>query len=1413
MISTWTGAVSDDWTDAQNWSPSGVPGPGDTILIPASPSGGRSPEILDGSMVNVYGDITNDDVITLDSTGGDTDFVVNGAVTLSGAGALILSDSATNRIYSNTGGSTLVNQETIEGAGQIFSNGNLTLVNDAAGVVDATGDNALNIGNITVKNLGLLESTTGTGGLALSQTTIDNTDGGAVDSGRIAAEGGNVLIQSGVDVIGGTLSSAAGSEIEVVSTGSVLDGSQSAAIDIAAGAAIAVDNGANLTLKGVIQNDGQIQLDDATGNDTDLIANGAVTLAGSGAVVMADDGTQNANRIYSDVGGSVLDNKQTIEGAGEIFSNGNLSLLNDTSGLVDATGAHALAIHNIDVTNDGTLESTSGAGGLSIYSATITNTGASDAGQIVADGADTHVDFNGATVVGGALVSKNGGLINVVAGGAATLDGTNAGAPIGLAGGSVLQVQNGAKLTVSGVIANDGQIRLDDTTVDNTDLIANGSVTLEGSGVVVMADDGTINASRIYSDVGDSVLDNKETIRGAGEIFNNGNLTLINDATGVIDATGSHALDIHNIVVENLNLLKSAGAGGLEIAQATIDNTDGGTTDSGRIVANGGDVLLSSGDHIIGGTLTSAPDDEIEIVSTGGLLDGAQSAPIKIVQGSVVTVENGENITLNGVIENDGQIRLADTTVDDTDLIVNGPVTLEGSGVVTMADDGTIHASRIYSNVGGSVLDNKQTIEGAGEIFSNGNLTFDNDTIGVVDATGVNALAVHDIQFNNANLLESTAGAGGLSIYNATINNLADDDAGQIVADGAGVHVDINNSDIVGGRLISENAGVINVTAGSSDTFDGTQSGAPIDITSGSVVAMANGAKLNTTGAIENDGELQLNATAAADTDLIVNGPVTLEGGGAVVLSDSGTVGYNRIYSNVGGSVLDNQQTIEGAGEIFSNGNLTFDNDTTGVVDATGANALAVHDILFNNANLLESTGTGGLSIYNATISNLADDDAGQIVADGAGAHVDINNSDIVGGRLVSENGGVINATAGSSDTFDGTQSGAPIDITGSTVVSVVDSAKLIISGAIENDGQLQLNAASADDTDLIVNGAATLEGGGAVVLSDNGTAGYNRIYSDTGGSVLDNQETIEGAGEIFSNGNLSLLNDTSGGVIDANGVNALDIHDMSFTNDGVARAENGGTLQIVNALTNLSADPNHAGGAVLTGGVYDLIDQITGGAGPGVASTIAISSAGVGEITTLAATVDLAGQPSQLTSNGVSLANSLVEIGAGGALDLFYGFNSESAPDFSDPNAVTIDDGGEVVLSGAAFSTSGLAIAAGGVLQASGEFNAVTAAPAEVGGAIVNGGEIIVDGSQPASNSADDRFFWRDQWYGRDFSQSGRARGIRWCRRRPDDHVRRQSDAERHGRRRRRDGRDRSDNDCRERRGFRQFRRGHRRV
>ena len=72
--STWTGAVSSDWDDADNWSPAGVPGVDSDVVIAsgaavASASIGTVNSITDSSDLSFESAGTNTVATTLDNTG------------------------------------------------------------------------------------------------------------------------------------------------------------------------------------------------------------------------------------------------------------------------------------------------------------------------------------------------------------------------------------------------------------------------------------------------------------------------------------------------------------------------------------------------------------------------------------------------------------------------------------------------------------------------------------------------------------------------------------------------------------------------------------------------------------------------------------------------------------------------------------------------------------------------------------------------------------------------------------------------------------------------------------------------------------------------------------------------------------------------------------------------------------------------------------------------------------------------------------------------------------------------------------------------------------------------------------------------------------------------------------------------
>ena len=158
----------------------------------------------------------------------------------------------------------------------------MVLINQAT--IDADGANTLTISTgSTVTNNALIESTN-TGGLVIN-STIDGSSGGT-----IGAFGGNVTL-TGADLQGGVLDASNGGTFYDVSN-STLDGSASTLTN---NADIVIVNQQLLNVLGTIANQGTITVG-SSGYGTALeFAGSAVTLTGTGTLLLTDNGN---NYVY-----------------------------------------------------------------------------------------------------------------------------------------------------------------------------------------------------------------------------------------------------------------------------------------------------------------------------------------------------------------------------------------------------------------------------------------------------------------------------------------------------------------------------------------------------------------------------------------------------------------------------------------------------------------------------------------------------------------------------------------------------------------------------------------------------------------------------------------------------------------------------------------------------------------------------------------------------------------------------------------------------------------------------------------------------------------------------------------------------------------------------------------------------------
>jgi hypothetical protein len=953
----WKSQVTDNFDDTADWSTGTVPGAADDAILDAKGTtpysvivtdshtvssiqthalatlditagnftalngtgSGRNVGTIavgDGAAFTVGGAFDNrHGTISLESAGAATRLIVAaGGATFSGGGRIILGDNTRNQVRGAAATATLTNVDnTISGAGQL-GNGELTLVNEAAGVIDATGAHALilNTEGETAINDGLIEAG-GAGGLTILGTTVNNAGGGVIE-----ALGGSSVTLKSADIMGGVLEAQAGGLMHTADSGSLLDGLTAGALTligrfhIADGDALTVQGQIDLAQAvGGVAAKGKLQLDSAGDQTTLIVAAAGATFTG-GQVILTDNA---ANLIEGTLSGpsgaqsvSALTNTGAISGAGTIGA--ELAITN--TGTIDAVGANALVVSPGDTVNTGTLEATNpgalaATGGLSltgvgvgiVTGATIANAG----GTIEANGVNTHVDLYDVTVSGGTLAASGGGSINVD-GYAAVFDGTAA----ALNNRGTVNVGGGDQLLIEGDINNTGTIAFGSEahggSLDGGFLEPVDNASLTGGGTIALNTDHAYGGL-IIGGVGTSLTNVDNTISGDGSVLFGGGMTLVNEAKGVIDGSGTAATlffwgeaPFQNSLIENDGLIEGTSAEGVTLYRVIINGP-------GVIFASAGSNVIINYSTIVGGTLDSAGGGLIQIQGET-VLDGTASAVRNKGTASIFGSQRSQaDLTIQGAVINTGTIAIdAESTSAGLFLGAVG-ATLSGGGTVALIAEGTGGAvpENFIQGSGGPALTNvDNTISGSGSIG-----LFDTDFIlinqarGVIDST-YNGLSLtldtgaHTVA--NAGLIEATDGASIL-IQSAIAND------GTIEADGGDVAV---NAAVSGAGTAVIAAGTLSFAS----TFDENVS------FKGGAGALALAQSQSYGGTITGFSKTGGTSLDLADIGFVSSTEATFSGtkaGGVLIVTD----GVHTAHINLAGNYLSSVFTAasDGAGGVI----------------------------------------------------------------------------------------------------------------------------------------------------------------------------------------------------------------------------------------------------------------------------------------------------------------------------------------------------------------------------------------------------------------------------------------------------------------------------------------------------------------
>jgi hypothetical protein len=595
--STWTGAVSSDWDDANNWSPAGIPGVNSDVVIAtgapvASASIGTVNSITDSSDLSFESAGTNTVATFLDNTG----HLYVDAKGGEGGTTLDIGETLTNSGHLYLGNSTLSAPDTVTAA-SLDNTGSIYLTGSSANqaLLDVTGGAGFGAagvlsGHVRLAGDSAIEFASGeiTSLAANAQLHLNGNDAFIEDS---KAPGSNSAL-TGLASIGSGAILGLHNKAAVSTTGALVnDGT--IRLDFVGG-----DGGSSLTLAGALTNNYYLYVGNSTLSASDKVT--AASLDNTRAIVLTGSG---ANQALLDVTGSagfgtagVFSGNVALTGdsaiefkSGEITSlaagaqltlDGNDAFIEESTALGSNSALRGLASIGAGATAGGTLDlenesavSTTGAlvngGNIDL------DTNAGDGGSsLTVAGALTNnaVPGIGALIMGNATLSASDKVT------AASLDSTSS---IYLTGSSANQalldvIAGSAGFGTAGVLSGDVQLAADSAiefpSGEITSLAAHAALYLVGNEAFIEDSTalGSNSALRGLASIGAGaffVLNDQAAVSTTGALVNDGNIDLGTGSSltvaGALTNSGFLGIDY-----------AFDSAGGSTVTAAALDNTN-----------------------------------------------------------------------------------------------------------------------------------------------------------------------------------------------------------------------------------------------------------------------------------------------------------------------------------------------------------------------------------------------------------------------------------------------------------------------------------------------------------------------------------------------------------------------------------------------------------------------------------------------------------------------------------------------------------------------------------------------------------------------------------------------------------------------------------------------------------------------
>jgi hypothetical protein len=679
--------------------------------------------------------------------------------------------------------------------------------------------------------------------------------------------------------------------------------------------------------------------------------------------------------------------------------------------------------------------------------------------------------------------------------------------------------------------------------------------------------------------------------------------------------------------------MEATGGATLQLNGSTWTNT-GGTISA----ATGSSVELINSTSITGGTLTTSGTGQIFLnAGSFGYLTG-------LTNSGTFDAQNNTQLNLTGAITNTGTINIQGAG-NQTYLIINGAVTLSGSGTIDLTSTNGQYSNQIYGEGTTPTLVSSNTIEGAGNLGAS-NMGFTNN--GTVDAN----VAGQTLAIN--------VDSSGFTNWNGTTHTLT---GGSYIANG--------------GTLTFASGGTTGITTLSASATE-ENGGQILDSSNSNANALKNLTSITSTGA------LTIGGVAFTDTGNFSNaGSLTILAGESFNVASLSQISSGKLTA--GTYVLDANLNLTGTAQTITTNQATL-TLAGGTIENTSNSTNALAGLATNSGKLTIGGSSNTVSTTANSFSNTGT--------------LTVNASDNFSAKNLTQLTGANTSKTLSAGTY---VLAGNLKLTTTGIDITTNSANLTLEGGTIDSGSANALAGLANNTaNLTIAGASKNISTSAASFSNTGTLTIDATDSFTAGNLTQISSGTLTAGTYVLAGNLDLTTSgisittnsanltLEGGTINSNSVNALGAlanNTGNLTIAGTSKSftttatsfNNTGTLTINTGDTFTAPALTQISGSTLSGGTFVL------------AGNLDISA--TANITTNSSNLTLEGGTIKTgTTNDLANLNSNTDL-----LTLASNDKFTAAGNFSNTGTLTINKGSTFTLTG----TNTLTQLSGGTLSA----------------------------------------------------------------------------------------------------------------